>query len=69
MYWDTHHSRPLHVQIHTDIFIVKRVNFPRGPKIGKCGFSGGFLVKIWKDVCYPMGKLAGKVQDCSISWD
>ena len=60
------------------IFIVKRVNFPRGPtkmnnrnmgfsKIGKCRFSRGFLVKTWKDFCYPIIKLAGKVTDCKIS--
>ena len=41
---------------------MKRVNFPSGPKIGKCGFSEGFLVKTWKDICYPIGKLTGKVE-------
>ena len=45
---------------------MKGVNFPNGPKIGKCGFSGGFLAKIWKDVCYPIGKVAGKVEECCI---
>ena len=48
---------------------MKCVNFSSGPKIGKCGFSGEFLVKTWKDICYPIGRLAGKVEDCSISWD
>ena len=60
---------------------MKCVNFPSGltemnnnrnmgfSKIGKYGFSRGFLVKAWKDLCYPIGKLAGKAKDCRISWD
>ena len=57
---------------------MKRVSFLGGPtemnnrnmvfsKIGKCGFYRGFLVKSWKDFCYPIGELAGKVTDCRIS--
>ena len=38
----------------------------RSSKIGKCGFARGFLVKTWKDLCYPIVKLAGKVKDCSL---
>ena len=62
-------TRNLRINTYRHILIVKGVNFPSGPQIGKSGFSGGFLVKTWKDICYSIGKLAGKVEDCSISWD